>query len=54
MAELLSAVGANRQPSNKGRGNLLSLALAFAAIDSSRTGMARPVGSVRRLTAAMT
>jgi len=53
MAELLSAIEENREPSNNGRGNLLSLALAFAAIDSSRTGLARPVGSVRRLTAAM-
>lgn len=53
MAELLSAIEENREPSNNGRDNLLSLALAFAAIDSSRTGMARPVGSVRRLAAAM-
>ena len=49
MAELLSAIEENREPSNNGRDNLLSLALAFAAIDSSRTGMARPVGRVRRL-----
>jgi predicted dehydrogenase len=49
MAELLSAIEENREPSNNGRDNLLSLALAFAAIDSSRTGVARPVGSVRRL-----
>jgi predicted dehydrogenase len=52
MAELLSAIEENREPSNNGRDNLLSLALAFAAIDSSRTGMARPVGSVRSLGAA--
>jgi predicted dehydrogenase len=51
MAELLSAIDENREPSNNGRGNLLSLALAFAAIDSSRTGVARPVGGVRRLEA---
>jgi len=49
MAELLSAIEENREPSNNGRDNLLSLALAFAAIDSSRRGMARPVGRVRRL-----
>jgi predicted dehydrogenase len=49
MAELLSAIEENREPSNNGRDNLVSLALAFAAIDSSRTGMARLVGSVRRL-----
>ena len=49
MAELLSAVEENREPSNNGRDNLLSLALAFAAIDSSRTGLARPVGSIRKL-----
>jgi predicted dehydrogenase len=52
MAELLSAIEENRDPSNNGRDNLLSLALAFAAIDSSRTGVARPVGSIRRLAAA--
>jgi predicted dehydrogenase len=49
MGELLSAIEENREPSNNGRDNLLSLALAFAAIDSSRTGIARPIGSVRRL-----
>jgi predicted dehydrogenase len=52
MAELLSAVEENREPSNNGRDNLLSLALAFAAIDSSRTGIARPVGGVRKLSTA--
>jgi len=52
MAELLSAIEENREPSNNGRDNLLSLALAFTAIDSSRTGIARPVGSVRKLAAA--
>jgi predicted dehydrogenase len=52
MAELLSAIEENREPSNNGRDNLLSLALAFAAIDSSRAGVARPVGSVRKLAAA--
>jgi predicted dehydrogenase len=49
MAELLSAIEENREPSNNARDNLLSLALAFAAIDSSRTGVARQVGSVRGL-----
>ena len=53
MAELLSAIEENREPANNGRDNLLSLALAFAAIDASRTGMTRPVGSVRKLTTAI-
>ncbi len=53
MAELLSAIEENREPSNNGRDNLLSLALAFAAINSSGSGMARPVGSVRKLGAAV-
>jgi hypothetical protein len=52
MAELLSAIEENREPSNNGRDNLLSLALAFAATDSSRTGRARPV-SVRKLATAI-
>jgi predicted dehydrogenase len=52
MAELLSAIEEKREPSNNGRDNLLSLALAFAAIDSSRTGVARSIGAVRRLAAA--
>jgi hypothetical protein len=52
MAELLYSIEENREPSNNGRDNLLSLALAFAAIDSSRTGMARSIGSVRTLGAA--
>jgi predicted dehydrogenase len=52
MAELLSAIEENREPANNGRDNLLSLALAFCAIDSSRTGLARPVGGVRKLAAA--
>jgi len=52
MAELLSAIEENREPSNNARDNLLSLALAFAAIDSSRTGVARRVGSVRKLASA--
>jgi predicted dehydrogenase len=49
MAELLCGVEENRQPSNNGRDNLLSLALAFAAIDSSRMGSPRSVGGVRKL-----
>jgi hypothetical protein len=52
MAELLSAIEENREPSNNARDNLLSLALAFAAIDSSRTGATRAVGSARKLAAA--
>ena len=46
-----AAIEENREPSNNARDNLRSLALAFAAIDSSRTGVARPVGSVRKLAA---
>ena len=52
MAELLCAIEENREPSNNARDNLLSLALAFAAIESSHTGAARPVGAVRKLQAA--
>ena len=52
MAELFSAIEEDREPSNNARDNLPSLALAFAAIDSSRTGVARHVGSVRKLPAA--
>ncbi|HEX9167736.1 MAG TPA: Gfo/Idh/MocA family oxidoreductase [Roseiarcus sp.] len=49
MAELLTAIEENREPSNNGRDNLLSLALTFAAIESSRTGVVRAVGEVRKL-----
>jgi hypothetical protein len=49
MAELLTAIEENREPSNSGRDNPLSLALAFAAIESSRTGVVRAVGEVRKL-----
>ena len=49
MAELLCAVEERREPSNNARDNLLSLGLAFAAIESSHTGAERPVGAVRTL-----
>lgn len=49
MAELLSAIAENREPSNGARGNLLSLALCFAAIESSHRGQPYKVGSVRKL-----
>jgi hypothetical protein len=51
MAELLCAIEENRQPSNSGANNLQSLALCFAAIASSRDGLAYRPGDVRRLPA---
>lgn len=51
MGELLCAIEANRQPANSGANNLQSLALCFAAIASSRDGLAYRPGDVRRLPA---
>ena len=51
MGELLCAIEENRQPSNSGVNNLQSLALCFAAIASSRDGLAYRPGDVRRLPA---
>ncbi|HEX5470556.1 MAG TPA: Gfo/Idh/MocA family oxidoreductase [Lacipirellulaceae bacterium] len=49
MAELLSAVAENREPSNSARNNLASLSLCFAAVTSAERGEAVRPGSVRRL-----
>jgi predicted dehydrogenase len=53
MGELLCAVEENREPLNGARGNLDSLALAFAAIASSRRGTTVVPGSVRSLAEAV-
>jgi predicted dehydrogenase len=47
MGELLCAIEENREPSNSAANNLTSLALCFAAIQSSRDGKAYRSGEVR-------
>lgn len=49
MGELLVAIEEGREPANGAAENLGSLALAFAAIRSRRTGQEVQVGAVRRL-----
>lgn len=49
MAELICAIEDGRQPLNSARDNLRSLALTFAAVASTRDGVARVPGQVRRL-----
>jgi predicted dehydrogenase len=49
MGELLCAIEEGREPSNSARGNLSSLALCFAAVQSARTGKAQIPGQVRHL-----
>jgi predicted dehydrogenase len=49
MGELLVAVEEKREPLNGARGNLDSLALVFAAIQSAHTGVAVQPGTVRRV-----
>jgi predicted dehydrogenase len=49
MGELLCAIEEDREPSNGARGNLSSLALAFAAVRSRITGREIRVGDARRL-----
>lgn len=49
MGELLCAIEENREPLNYAAGNLRSLALAFAAIQSAHTGVEVGLGEVRRL-----
>lgn len=49
MAELLSAVEDDREPSHSARNNLGSLALAFAAMASADTGEPRTPGAIRTL-----
>ena len=52
MGELLCAIEDNREPLNGARGNLDSLALAFAAIASAHRNIPVAPGSVRSLAAA--
>ena len=49
MGELLCAIEDQRAPDNSARGNLTTLALAFAAIESRRTGREVKAGEARRL-----
>jgi predicted dehydrogenase len=49
MGELLVAIEEKREPLNGARGNLDSLALCFAAIQSAHTGVAVTPGSVRKV-----
>lgn len=49
MAELLCAIEDGREPANGARENLRSLALAFAAIQSSHTGQPQTPGTIRTL-----
>lgn len=51
MGELLRAIEENRAPQNDAAGNLESLALAFSAIQSARTGSEVDLYAVRRLPA---
>jgi predicted dehydrogenase len=51
MAELLSAIAENREPSNSARNNLASLSLCFSAVASAERGEAVKPGSVRQLQA---
>jgi len=54
MAELLSAIVENREPSNSARSTLSSLALCFAAVASAERGEPVKPGSVRQLPNATT
>jgi predicted dehydrogenase len=49
MAELLSAIAANREPSHSARNNLASLSLCFAAVASAERGEPVRPGTVRQL-----
>jgi predicted dehydrogenase len=49
MGELLLAIEQDREPENGAQDNLQSLALAFAAVESSYAGIEVPVGSVKKL-----
>jgi predicted dehydrogenase len=49
MAELLSAVAENREPSHSARNNLSSLSLCYAAVASAERGEAVRPGSVQQL-----
>ena len=49
MAELLSAIAENREPTHSARNNLASLSLCFAAVASAERGEAVRPGTVRQL-----
>jgi len=49
MGALLVAIETGTEPANGARDNLKSLAMAFAAIASRRTGQVVPIGSIRRI-----
>jgi predicted dehydrogenase len=49
MAELLSSIAENREPTNSARNNLSSLALCFAAVASAERGEPVKPGSVRQM-----
>jgi predicted dehydrogenase len=49
MSELLSAVEEKRQPSNSGRNNLGTVAVALAAMESAERGVPVRVGEIRKV-----
>jgi predicted dehydrogenase len=49
MAELLSAIAANREPTHSARNNLASLSLCFAAVASAERGEPVRPGTIRQL-----
>ena len=49
MSELLSAIEEKRQPSNSGRNNLGTVAVALAAMESAERGVPVRVGEVRKV-----
>lgn len=49
MAELLSAIAENREPTHSARNNLASLALCFAAVASAERGEPVVPGTIRKL-----
>lgn len=51
MGELLAAIEEDREPLNSAAGNLASLAMAFAAVGSARTGREVGIGEARSLVA---
>lgn len=48
MGELLVAIEEGREPENGAAGNLVSLAICFAALEAARTGTPQRPGAVRR------
>jgi predicted dehydrogenase len=49
MGELLCAIEEDREPENNAEGNLASLALCFAAVQSAETGTPQTPGDIRKL-----